>query len=370
MRALSSHIFAGGFSLGVSKHFDIIANLEEDNYGTMTFRHNLPQIPVFVSKDNWPLDELKNIDLIFGNPACAAFSQAGRNAVQGGDWRVDPRLNQTRLHFDLLKKLEPKFWVTESVPRMFTVGRSFVDELTNQALDLGYSATFLLHNARYLGCAQNRPRFFLVFHRLAFDPIVPDWDSERAAGEVLGSMNDIGENDMRLSPDIEALFPRLKPGECLRTLWERENPPDVRILNSRGQVKGRPPFTYHRIRWDRPSNVLAGFYLIHPREDRCLTTREMATLCGFPGTWEWKGSGINNQIARGVCPPVGEWLARSVKRSLERGAPNVRDVTLADYSKPPGRIEEIILDGGTREVEEVEIEKSISFWKRITGLLR
>ena len=41
MKAIGSHIFAGGFTLGVEKHFDVLAHFEGDGaYGADTFALN------------------------------------------------------------------------------------------------------------------------------------------------------------------------------------------------------------------------------------------------------------------------------------------------------------------------------------------
>ena len=45
MKALGSYIFAGGFTIGVKKHFDIEAHFEGDGaYGADTFSLNYPDI--------------------------------------------------------------------------------------------------------------------------------------------------------------------------------------------------------------------------------------------------------------------------------------------------------------------------------------
>jgi hypothetical protein len=51
MKAIGSYIFAGGFTIGVKKHFDIEAHLEGDGYGADTFSLNYPEIPVFVGPE-------------------------------------------------------------------------------------------------------------------------------------------------------------------------------------------------------------------------------------------------------------------------------------------------------------------------------
>lgn len=334
-RAIGAWIFAGGFTWGVLDQFDVGCVLEETNYGVATARANMPEVPIRVGVENWKVDELAREpwDLIYGNPPCAAWSQAG-GAVFGRDWRDDPRIDCTRRHFTLLEKIRPKFWVWESVPRAFEAGREFVDALTTRALDAGYSVTYLLHDAQYLGLSQRRPRFFFVAHRVGFEPEPPDFVNTMPGVEALRRMNDIGEIDVKFPADLEAILPDIRPGESIRKAWERANPNPV--LNARGQISRRPSFAHHRVRSTGPTNTVAGFMLVHPTENRCLTTTEQQQLCGFPATYEFQGSGKLSQIARGVCPTVARWLARGIATSLADEVVTPFGVRVIDLRRPPG----------------------------------
>ena len=55
MKALGTYIFAGGFTLGVSKHFDVEAHFEsKPGLYKKTFKANFPDIPVYEGEDDWP----------------------------------------------------------------------------------------------------------------------------------------------------------------------------------------------------------------------------------------------------------------------------------------------------------------------------
>lgn len=337
--AVGVDIFAGGFTLGVRKHFDVLCHLEESDYGVATVKRNMPDLPVYYPVANWPLDQLRMNppDLIYGNPPCAAWSQMG-GVVFGKDWRDDKRVDCTRRLFELLNVVRPKFWVWESVPRAFTAGRELVDDLTRQAKERGYAVTYLFHDAKYLGGLQKRPRFFMVCHKTKFKPTC-SFDLCEPAGEALRKLNDIGPQDMVLRPHLEAMIPRLPQGGQLRDLWEKENPSPK--LNDKRQVHGRPGFVYYRLRAGEPANTVIGVG-IHPTEDRCLTTKEMAYLTGFPADYEFIGSGPENQIGRGVCPPVGAWLAGEIAKSLKANEPAIVGTVMVDYRKPPGSSKRLI----------------------------
>ena len=337
-RALGAYIFAGGFTVGVSKHFDVAAHLEETKYGVSTFTKNFPSTPVYYPPEAWPIEALADeprFDFIYGNPPCAAWSQAGRSVVQGSDWRTDPRVDCTRRHFGLLERLRPRFWAWESVQPAFIKGREFVDELTSRANDTGYSVTYLLHNAMYLGVPQRRRRFFFVAHDVDFDIEALDWSWE-SSGDALRSMNYKGSPLDHNIGRHRALLSKVRQGEPLRDAWYREHP-EPREKNERGQNKGCPPLSITRAHPDKPAGVVM-HEMVHPTEDRALSIEELARLCGYPPDFEFVDARDAGQIGRGVCPPVGEWLARNVDRCL--GLDRSIDkpyVQLIDMTEPPGR---------------------------------
>lgn len=344
LTAVGCHIYAGGFTLGVARAgFDVLAVLEEGPYGVATSLRNQPDVSVYVGNANWPLDDLeqRDVDFVFGNPPCAAWSQVGR-VVTGGDWRDDDRVDCTRRHFELLERLRPRVWVWESVCNAFTKGREFVDELTVRALDLGYSVTYLLHDGQYLGVPQSRKRFFFVAHRVVFCPTVPSWKTT-TVGEALAGMSGPGEEDVRMAPHLEALYPTLRQGGSLRQAWEAAAGDESRWERSPdgSKVLGRPAIAIYREWLDRPGHTVAGYPVVHPTEDRCLTTKELQVLNGYPEDYEFVGSGRSGLIARGVCPPTAEWLAREVSAAVLADEPNSGCVTLVDYRSPPGSVQKL-----------------------------
>src|SRR5687768_13498272 len=114
LKAVGCTIYAGGFTVGVKRHFDVLCHLEGDKYGVATARANFPTMPIHVGKENWPLEQLRRAkpDFVFGNPPCAPWSVAGK---KGDHWKTDPRLETTRGHFGLVEVLRPKVWAWESV---------------------------------------------------------------------------------------------------------------------------------------------------------------------------------------------------------------------------------------------------------------
>lgn len=342
-RAIGAYIFAGGFTVGVSRHFDVACHLEETRYGVDTFRANFPDIPVHVGIERWPIAELREheLDFIYGNPPCAAWSQAGAATKKGRHYSSSPLVACTERYFGLLEQLRPKVWAWESVQRAWELGEDFVRGLALRARDLGYSSTIFLHDAAYLGAPQHRRRFFLICHRIEGRLALPDFDRVTTIEDALRGLNDPGEPLDRNCRKVAHLIPQVRQGENLSSAFDRLVPAEQRLTGARGQIVGRPPFTIKRARSGVPAPVVM-HELIHPTEDRALSVKELAILCGYPATYEFVGATDAGQVGRGICPPVGEYLARNVARAVAANRIVTDPVlTLVDYTEPPGTVERL-----------------------------
>jgi site-specific DNA-cytosine methylase len=348
MKALGLDIFAGGFTLGVKKYFDVVCHLEETSYGEREMLANQPEIPVFVGADAWPTrlikDEHGPIDFIYGNPPCAAWSPIGR-VIQAGSneaqWATDPRVDCTRILFNALRYFEPTVWAWESVPQAYTRGRPFVHELTRCAWDLGYNVTYVLHNAMYLGARQHRKRFFMIASKVQFLPPLR-FTKPVTVHEALARYRAPKRVDQ---PEInlpEALLGGTTYGESIAKARERY----VGRSKSREKKISRVSFSLKRLDPDKPAGAMIGPKLVHPYEPRLLSIQEMLYFSGFPLSYRLSGSPMAQAslIGRGVMPPVGAWLARHVRRAIEEGARfygATRRAFELDLFKPPGSRKEV-----------------------------
>lgn len=336
--AVGCQIYAGGFTLGVRRAgFDILAVMEDGTYGVDTARKNHPDIPIFTDPDQWPIDEFENldhrIDLVYGNPPCAAWSVANAPMTTEAAIRKaaaeDPRINCTRRHFSLLEALRPRAWVWESVVGATNKGRAFTEGLTHRANELGYNVYWVLHDAQWMGVPQSRKRFFFVAieSKLVIDPdsmspdvvTVGEALSDPAVVELVKQAGGGDRHCYARRRDLNEVISETRPGEPLIKAWERLNPdPEKWQRRPNGFVIGRPAFTITRAPVDRPSGVVMND-MVHPTEDRWMTVHEYATLCGFPHDYDWSLADSHDAsiVARGVCPPVGEWIAGQIMRSLE-----------------------------------------------------
>lgn len=336
--AIGANIFAGGFTIGVSKHFKVLCHLEHDEYGAEIVRENFKSaVPVITHREDWPLSAGKQrVDFVYANPPCAVWSAAGRN--KGDNWKRDPRLQRIKDIAELVGQLRPRAWVWESVCGAFTRGRPFVDTLVRQAAEWGYSATFVFVNAQWHGVPQHRKRFFLLLHDIAIDWRPPEY---KTPGDAYALIKDVKANPhySKLKGVSMKIAREMKPGEGWNDAFNRLFPPSKRKLNKQGRVKHRSSFLTYRLGKTGTIGAVVGAQVFHPTKPRLLSVNELAVLCGFPRSYSW-GQHIGrapSYIARGVCPPVGEWLAENVARSIHLGKKLKTPTTFtADFRKPPG----------------------------------
>ena len=344
MKALGTYIFAGGFTIGVKKHFNVLAHFEGDGYGADTFSLNYPEIPVFVGPENWPTGDYKDVDFIYGNPPCAPWSTLGSGSKGADGWKSDPRVSCWSDVFSLIYTVKPKAIAIESVPRAYspTGGLPMIKDFTEKANKEGYAVTHLMVDGQYTGLNHTRRRFFFLAHKGKFSPPAPNWNPSPNVGDVLDEFKAEHGGDPghygKLSDNEMKLVKIAKPGESLRNIWESLNPPETWKRSTKGRkgVIGRPQFMKWRLTREQTMGVIAGGFAIHPEEDRLLGIRELCAFSGYPVDYKFAGakSGWPSLIARGVMPPVGEWLARNVKAMIETDAKYHVDSQFIDYRKP------------------------------------
>lgn len=353
LKAIGSNIFAGGFTVGVAKHFDVVAHLEHDDYGVEVAKKNFPDLQVFIGTDQWPesLPPGKSLDFLFSNPPCAIWSLAA-NRDGRIDWRKDPRLQRIRDIHALLNRYQPKVWCWESVCQAFERGRPFVEHLVAAAATLGYSASYVLIDAMYLRAPQTRKRFFLVLHRIAID-----W--ERARPDYEAKPITVGDALKGVKPNrFTSRIADTEVGKQMRKLIAA-TPPGGRIgrtfedwaaagkltaaKNAKGKIAGKPSFLAYRIDPSAVAGVIFGDKTFHHKEPRHLALNELGAIHGFPPDYDWVGEHHRLDVQRGVLPPVAEWLARNVAAACQKPKPIGKPTrTLVDFRRPPGVIQEVL----------------------------
>lgn len=318
--ALGVYIFAGGFSVGVRDHFKLLGHFEDGPFGADTSRKNLG-IDVWENKAAWPVaDFAGRVDFMYANPPCAPWSSnsSGRRVP----WRHDPRVSCVHATFDLLGKIQPKVWALESVRPMFTKGRELVDSMAARAIDLGYEPTALMVNAAYHGVPQVRKRFFLVLSKVHLEWSTASHAEPITVKQALKQRLPKGPI-YQMSKEMLDIAHEVGPGESFADLYTRRNARLVSAAKRHGKkVRGRPTWNMKRLDADRPAPVMISA-CVHPREHRHLTPNEQGVLCGFPPDYQFHPSicRASAEVAKGVTPPVGRYLASVVRSGIDARKP-------------------------------------------------
>lgn len=316
LTAVGCNIFAGGFTLGVEKSFRVKAHLEHDDYGVKTFKLNRPHVPVFHGRSRWPLERFEGVDLLYANPPCAIVSVCGRSLREGaGAWRSDPRTQRVRDITELALAIRPRVLAMESVVQMYTRARELVNDQAARLLEAGYGVTHLMVNTGWHGTPQTRKRYFLMAHRepLSFERL--NYAPPDTIGEVLREVSNPGWIP-RAYPDHARLAALAQPNHGIRAGWEREHPPETWERSVNGVV-GRPRMLEYKLDPSRVMGVFYGDFFWHPTEPRRIGLNEAKALCGFPEDFQFHRPGpAYSEMARGVMPAMGAWLARQVAGSL------------------------------------------------------
>lgn len=317
--ALGAHIYAGGFTLGVARHFDVLAHLEEWTFGTATVEKNLGIKCHVGPPDSWPVkDYAGKVAFVYHNAPCAPWSQLKGQA--GGSWQQDPRVQHWMNCLGLIERIRPRVWAGESVRGIYKRGRPMLEPFILAAQKKGYRATHVLVNALEHGVPQHRPRYFLVLSQVDL-PWLPTGLEEDSSIAEAWSRLPKRRTEIHTKIFFDQYLKHARPGEDLRATFNRKVPDEKRKRGERGQVLGRPPFSVKRLREEGLSHVITGGRsFVHPTEHRFLTVEEQAALCGYPASYEFQGaiSGQYAQIGKAVMPPVAEYLARVVAMGLKR----------------------------------------------------
>lgn len=278
------------------------------------------------------------IDVIVGGPPCQGYSQKGhRRTIH------DERNFLFRYYVDVVREVQPKYFVMENVPNLLTAEHGFFkNEVLTLFRELGYVCNAEVLCAADYGVPQNRCRAIIIGKRNAdamvdmpkkSDQRVTIWDAisdlaflESGEGEMIQAYRKDAQSAyqtmMRL--DSDALYNHIATNHSKIAL-ER-----MRMIPPKGGKEFLPPEhltksiysgTWERMdandvsvtittRFDTPSS---GKFM-HPYLNRAITVREAARIQSFPDTFHFFGTKTSQmkQVGNAVPP----FLARAVARTI------------------------------------------------------
>ena len=144
---------AGGLSLGFSQEGFMTALANDiEPCCVDTYAHNHPETPrdhIVLGDIREVVDHLedllagKNIDIIVGGPPCQGFSMANRQRLID-----DPRNHLYKSFVEVVKRVQPRFFVMENVKGMLSVADQVIEDF--ERIGYAVAALFLLHQIKLL----------------------------------------------------------------------------------------------------------------------------------------------------------------------------------------------------------------------------
>lgn len=161
---------AGGLSLGFTQEGFVTALANDIQECCVdTYAHNHPETPrnkIILGDVKDVADNIENlvdintIDIIVGGPPCQGFSMANRQRLID-----DPRNHLYKNYVEIVRKVQPKFFVMENVKGMLSVAEQVKEDFRN----IGYTVECHILNAKDYGVPQNRERLIYIGNRLNID---------------------------------------------------------------------------------------------------------------------------------------------------------------------------------------------------------
>lgn len=359
MEAVGVHVFAGGFTMGIKQQRGVTVTRQLETHGLG--RETVEQVigVPFEQTESWSDWPRCKPCLVFGNPRCTGFSciTSGYDGDTHG-----PLAKQNRDIWDLCQygaKVKADFIVWESVQQAFNKGALLREMLMKDVFKKRYKIAHVLATAASFGCSQDRRRYFFVARRrgLKLAWRQPPWlerptimdvlrdvkhaDAPHAVSKMHAHGNYSGSSYSDLSREEWLIVPHIPQG------WDLN-----RVASARPAVLkavSRPmymawlggsdmAFSMHCVMRpvaDRGSPTLfsSRCRMIHPELDRPVTVAEFAALMCWPNRVIPRGPDPFAQMAKGVCPPLGKWVAQSLTDSLRGEGEDLEDGTVLNYTK-------------------------------------
>lgn len=363
---------AGGLSLGFTQEGFVTALANDiEECCVDTYSHNHPETPrknIVQGDIRLVIDQLeellknKKIDIVIGGPPCQGFSMANRQRLID-----DPRNHLYKNYVEIVKRVQPKFFVMENVKGMLSVS----DQVKEDFRDIGYEVECHILNAKDYGVPQNRERLIYIGNRLGVD-------NEQIFGEIFtlaekipnhvlkdalvglrkleasrkknateeGSVesgyrieknNSTGElneyvsyinqgREVPVTLNHKARYNNDRDIEIFGRLYQGDKSDDPKIADIMPYARRNDIFKdkYFKLEEDKVCKTITAHMkfdcnmYIHPTQARGLTPREAARVQSYPDDYYFRGAYTKTymQIGNSVPPLLGRAVASVVKKYL------------------------------------------------------
>lgn len=363
---------AGGLSLGfIQEGFTTVLANDIEECCVDTYAHNHPETPrdhivlgdIRLVTDH--LEELlkdKNVDIVVGGPPCQGFSMANRQRLID-----DPRNKLYKSYVEIVKRVQPKFFVMENVKGMLSVANQVKEDFQS----IGYSVECKVLNAKDFGVPQNRERLIYIGNRIGIDnkSIFEELEAlslkipNHVLGDALAGLRSLvasrkknateqgsqesgykieknecdNPNDyveylnqgcqMKLTLNHKARYNNDRDIEIFGRLYQGDRSDDPKIADIMPYARRNNIFKdkYFKLEEDKVCKTITAHMkfdcnmYIHPTQARGLTPREAARVQSYPDDYYFRGAYTKTymQIGNSVPPLLGRAIASVIKKYME-----------------------------------------------------
>ncbi len=374
LRMIDLFCGAGGLSLGFTQE-GFITSLANDIQDCCvdTYAHNHPETPrdhIVLGDINDVVNNLKElladrkVDVVVGGPPCQGFSMANRQRLID-----DPRNHLYKSYVEVVKKVNPKFFVMENVKGMLSVAEQVKEDFVN----IGYAVECHILNAKDYGVPQNRERLIYIGNRIGIDNesifkeifALSENIPEHTLGDALFGLRELQASRVRnsteegtpecgykieknLVTEANEYITYINQGRIIKTVANHK----ARYNNDRDiEIYGRmepgdrsdDPKIADIMPYARRNDIFKDKYFklennkvcktitahmkfdcnmyIHPNQARGLTPREAARVQSFPDDYFFRGAYTKTymQIGNSVPPLLGRTIAQVIKKYMKGG---------------------------------------------------
>lgn len=283
------------------------------------------------------------VQLVVGGPPCQGYSQKGQRKTIN-----DPRNFLFRYFVDVVKAVQPSYFVMENVPNLLTAEKGyFKQELEKMFTELGYTINAQVLCAADYGVPQNRHRAFIIGKYGDTKVEMPTkierrttiWEAisdlaylESGEGEEISYyrkepeseyqrimrknsdklFNHVATNHSKIALERLSMIPpkggkEYLPKEHLTKsiysgTWERMDADDISVTIT--------------TRFDTPSSGK----FTHPFLNRAITVREAARIQSFPDTFHFYGTKTSQmkQVGNAVPPMLAKAVASAIIKDMNK----------------------------------------------------
>ncbi len=278
------------------------------------------------------------ITVVVGGPPCQGYSQKGQRKTIH-----DERNFLFRYFVDVVKEVEPQYFVMENVPNLLTSeGGFFKKELISLFENLGYSVNADVLCASDYGVPQDRRRAFIIGKKGARSlvPMPPKSERKTTIWEAISDLNYLnsgeGKEEQTYQIEPQSDYQReIRKGSTILTGHIATNHSKIALermamIPPKGGKEFLPPEhltksiysgTWERMDADGVSVTIttrfdtpASGKFTHPYLNRAITVREAARIQSFPDTFHFYGTKTSQmkQVANAVPPLLAQCVAKII----------------------------------------------------------